>query len=51
MRRKLVRDLDRRHEAARDVLRCYNGLTLREQSAPEETMRQVPIQTPAEIGQ
>ena len=29
---------------------CYNGLTLREQGAPEEFMRQAPICTPAEIG-
>lgn len=30
--------------------RCYNGLTLREQGAPEEFIRQAPICTPAEIG-
>lgn len=29
---------------------CYNGLTLREQGAPEEFIRQAPICTPAEIG-
>lgn len=29
---------------------CYNGITLREQGAPEEFMRQAPICTPAEIG-
>lgn len=29
---------------------CYNGLTLREQGAPERFTRQVPIRTPAEIG-
>ena len=29
---------------------CYNGLTLREQGAPEEFISQVPICTPAEIG-
>lgn len=29
---------------------CYNGLTLREQGAPEGVMHQVPICTPAEIG-
>lgn len=29
---------------------CYDGLTLREQGAPEEFMRQAPICTPAEIG-
>ena len=28
---------------------CYNGLTLREQGAPEEFIRQAPICTPAEI--
>lgn len=46
-----MRDPDRRHETARDVLRCYNGLTLREQGALERFTRQVPIRTPAEIGQ
>ena len=29
---------------------CYNGITLREQGAPEEFIRQAPICTPAEIG-
>lgn len=29
---------------------CYNGLTLREQGAPEEFIHQAPICTPAEIG-
>lgn len=29
---------------------CYNGLTLREQGAPEEFISQAPICTPAEIG-
>lgn len=29
---------------------CYNGLSLREQGAPEEFIRQAPICTPAEIG-
>ena len=50
MRRKLVCDPDRRYEATRDVLRCYNGWTLCEQGALERLTRQVPIRTPAEIG-
>ena len=29
---------------------CYNGITLREQGAPEEFISQAPICTPAEIG-
>lgn len=29
---------------------CYNGITLREQGAPEEFIRRAPICTPAEIG-
>lgn len=29
---------------------CYNGITLREQGAPEEFVRRAPICTPAEIG-
>lgn len=29
---------------------CYNGITLREQGAPEEFIRQAPICTPEEIG-
>jgi len=31
-------------------LRCYNGIKLRQQGAPEAFIRKIPICTPAEIG-